>query len=442
MILEYLIPILIILILILLNGMFVAAEFALVTAPRTQLRTMEEKGSAVAARILKIVSDPDKQNLYITTAQVGITIASLGLGMYGEHVVAEWILEALHNVEALGEAFAHTVATILSVSLLTYLHVVLGEMIPKSFALQTASRVAVALYFPLNIANKLFLPIVGLLNRLSLFLIHRFGMVSEQDDNRLFTSGDIEFVVEESLGFGMLEYSDQLFIENILDLDDRSVRQVMTPRNLVNALADDLTPDEIVQTICGTTKTRYPIYHETLDKIRGILHIKDLARYYSQNQRLPEDITDLLRPALYVPESLELNRLLTQFRQHQTHIAVVLDEFGGTLGVITLEDLIEEVVGEILDEFDLETPPIQKLNGTLYRVRGDVILEELEQHLDLSFAKEIEATTIAGLVMTELGAIPQPEDTLTLPEMTITVEEVEQRAIKFVTIQLHEPTNP
>ncbi len=441
MILEYLIPILIIFILILLNGMFVAAEFALVTAPRPQLRTMEEKGSAVAARILKIISDPDKQNLYITTAQVGITIASLGLGMYGEHVIADWVLEALHNIDALGEAFAHTLATILSVSLLTYLHVVLGEMIPKSFALQTASRVAVALYFPLNIANKLFLPIVGLLNRVSLFLIHHSGLVPKQDDNRLFTSGDIEFVVEESLGSGMLEYTDQLFIENILDLDDRSVRQVMTPRNLVYALADDLTPDEIVQTICGTNKTRYPIYHETLDKIRGILHIKDLARYYSQNQRLPVDITDLLRPALYVPESLELNRLLAQFRQHQTHIAVVLDEFGGTLGVITLEDVIEEVVGEILDEFDLETPPIQKLNRTLYRVRGDVILEELEQHLNLDFSKEKEATTIAGLVMSELGAIPQPEDTLTLPEMTITVEEVEQRAIKFVTIQLHEPTN-
>ena len=197
--------------------------------------------------------------------------------------------------------------------------------------------------------------------------------------------------------------------------------------------------EEIVEAICTTNKTRYPIYHETLDKIRGILHIKDLARYYSQFQRLPEDITELLRPTLYIPESLELNRLLVQFKQHQTHIAVVLDEFGGTLGVITLEDLIEEVVGEILDEFDLETPPIQKLAEGLYRVRGDVILDELEQHLDLKFSEQNETYTIAGLVMAELGTIPQDGDQISLPQMTITVEEVDQRAVKFVTIQLHLP---
>ena len=415
MILEYLVPVLIIFVLIMLNGIFVAAEFALVTAPRTQLRTMEEKGSATAARILKIVSNPVSQNRYITTAQVGITIASLGLGMYGEHVIADWILDSLHHLEQLSEALAHTIATILSVSLLTYLHVVLGEMIPKSFALQTASRVAIGLYYPLNIANKLFLPLVGILNQASMFLIRWFGLAPADDRGRLFNSGDIEFVVEESLGSGMLEYTDQLFIENILDLDERSVRQVMTPRNLVYSLADDLTSEQILETICNTNKTRYPVYHETLDKIRGILHLKDLARYYTQHNRLPEDIQDLLRPALYVPESLALNRLLALFRQHQTHIAVVLDEFGGTLGVISLEDLIEEVVGEILDEFDLEPPPIQKLNDTLYRVRGDVILGELEQHLDLNFPAEVDANTIAGLVMSELGTCllytsPSPRD--------------------------------
>ena len=287
--------------------------------------------------------------------------------MYGEHVIADWLLEPLHHFEQIGDALAHTIATVASVSLLTYLHVVIGEMIPKSFALQASSQVAIALYHPLNLTKKIFSPLIGVLNILSNAVINVMGLSPGEDESRLFTSGDIEFAVEESLDSGMLESTDHLFIDNILDLDERTVGQVMTPRNRVYALADDLSPEAIIETICTTTKTRYPVYHQTMDKVLGILHIKDLARYYTENQQLPEDITKLFRPVLYIPESLPLNTLLSQFKQNQTHIAVVLDEFGGTLGVITLEDLIEEVVGEILDEFDQEPPPIQKVSDNLYK---------------------------------------------------------------------------
>lgn len=436
MIAEFLVPTAIILLLILLNGLYVAAEFALVTASRPKLQSMAVHGSSTAAQILKIVSDPHLQNRYITTAQVGITIASLGLGMYGEHAIADWLLSPLHHFEQLSEALAHTIASILSVSLLTYLHVVLGEMIPKSFALQTANDVIVALYLPLNISEKVFYPIVSLMNKLSFALIDITGLLTQNQNNRLFNSGDIEFAVEESLESGMLEYSDQLFIENILDIDERTADQVMTPRNQINAIQLTTPAKEISRIICRTNNTRYPVYETTLDNIEGILHLKDLVRYQIENNCLPEDIRPLLRPTLCIPESLPLNVLLTKFKQSQTQIAIVLDEFGGTAGVITFEDLIEEVVGEIQDEFDIEAPPIKEMDKNRFRVRGDVILDELEQHLHVKFPETVEANTIGGLVMTVLGNIPAPKDAIILSGMKITVESVNKRAVEFLTIEL------
>ena len=438
MIAEYLVPIIIILLLILINGLYVAAEFSLVTASRPKLQSMAAHGSGKASHILEIISDPHLQNRYITTAQVGITIASLGLGMYGEHAIADWLLSPLHHFEQLSEALAHTIASVLSVSLLTYIHVVLGEMIPKSFALQTATSVVTALYIPLNISEKVFYPIVFLMNRLSFSLVELTGLTDRDHNNRLFNSGDIEFAVEESQESGMLEYSDQLFIENILDIDERTVEQVMTPRNQINAILLSTPAEEITRMICQTNNTRYPVYNNTLDNIEGILHLKDLVRYQIENNALPEDIHQLLRPTLCIPESLSLNVLLAKFRQSQTQIAIVLDEFGGTAGVITFEDLIEEVVGEIQDEFDIESPPIKELDKNRYRVRGDVILDELEQHLHVKFPETVEANTIGGLVMMVLGNIPDPKDSIILAGMKITVESINKRAVEFLTIELDE----
>jgi len=440
MISEYLIPTLIILLLILMNGLYVAAEFALVTASRPKLKRMSAQGSDTAGRILEIVSDPQLQNRYITTAQVGITVASLGLGMYGEHAFAEWLLAPLHHFEQLSDTLAHTIASILSVSLLTYLHVVLGEMIPKSFALQKASDVVSALYVPLNISDKIFSPIVFLMNKLSFALIDAAGITERDQNSHLFNSGDIEFAVEESHESGMLEYSDQLFIENILDIDERKVEQVMTPRNQINAIPLSTSAEDIPKIICRTNNTRYPVYHRTLDNIQGILHLKDLTRYQIENNALPEDIHPLLRPTIGIPESLPLNVLLTKFKQNQTQIAIVLDEFGGTAGVITFEDLIEEVVGEIQDEFDAEAPPIKKIEENRYRVRGDVILDELQQHLHVKFPDSADSNTIGGLIMSELGNIPNPKDTVIFAGMKITVESIKKRAVEFLIVELDAPS--
>jgi len=436
---DILIPIVIILVLILLNGLFVAAEFAIVTAPRPKLRALKDEGSKKAEQLLEILSSQELQNRYITTAQVGITIASLGLGMYGEHVIADWLIEPLHSLGHLSDAVVHTIATILSVSLLTYLHVVLGEMIPKSFALHTASKTVMALYTPLKISERVFYPVVHVLNIFSVFVIDKFDLSKNDDDTRILTPDDLEFLVEESMESGLLESTDQLFIENILDLDERTARQVMTPRNRIFGVSVDTPPAEIIQIICDTNKTRYPIFDTNLDNIVGVLHIKDLARWQVNNDSLPQNIREVLRPMIFIPESLTLSKLMYRFREEQSHVAIALDEFGGTAGIITLEDLIEEVVGEILDEFDQEKPPFEHLSESVIRVRGDVILEELEQHFNLVFEDASETNSIAGYIMSQLGSIPKPNERLRINGATITVEEVDGLAILTVIIQLPKP---
>ena len=432
---TYIIPSIIIILLILMNGLYVAAEFALVTAPRPQLQKRAEKGSAIAKNLLQIVSSAESQNKYITTAQVGITIASLGLGMYGEHAFAEWFIAPLHHISNLAEPIAHTLASILSVSLLTYFHVVIGEMIPKSFALQSGVNTIIMLYRPLIISERIFSPIVFILNKISILFLHLFEDSGNNNSTRLFTTQDLEYIVSESKDSGLLEESDRLFIENIIDLDERIASQIMTPRNRIKAIKANSTIPEISKYICSTNKTRYPVYENSLDNIVGILHIKDLARWQTENH---EDNTlppELIRPVILIPESLQLNELLKKFQEEQTQIAITLDEFGGTAGIISFEDLIEEVVGEILDEFDSEKPPFQELAPGVIRVRGDVILDEITQLYGLQFDESSHSNSIGGFVMSQIGSIPEPNDTVNLDTYSITVEKVENRAITSVRIK-------
>jgi CBS domain containing-hemolysin-like protein len=432
---EYLIPISIITILILLNGLFVAAEFAIVTAPKPRIEKRAREGSLAASRILNQLNDPNMQNRYITTAQVGITIVSLGLGMYGEHVLAEWLLVPLSSLGDLADSTSHTIATVLSVGLLTYFHVVIGEMIPKSLALQSAETTALKLSRSMLFAEKLFYPFVILLINLGNWFTRIIGIPPRESGSRLFTPDELEFIVEESYESGLLEPSDQLFIENILDLEERTAEQIMTPRNKIEVIPVTAEIQAVMKIICGTSKTRYPVYGESLDQIIGIIHIKDIARFLVHKVSDKLNLQEYIRPTIYVPEHYPLDELLIRFRSENHQIAIVLDEFGGTAGIVTLEDLIEEVVGEIQDEFDEVIFPIEELSGNVLRVRGEVILKELEQHYDLAWGIP-ETNTIGGFVMFLLGRIPHPKDTLTYDGVKIVVEAVEGLGIKSVLLYL------
>ncbi len=431
---EYLIPGAIILILIVLNGIFVAAEFAIVTAPRTRMVQLAEDGLAAARHVVQVQRDPDLQNRYITTAQVGITIVSLGLGMYGEHVVADWLLVPLESLGRLAEPAAHTVATILAVALLTYLHVVIGEMVPKTLALQSPEPTVLRLDRSMVLVDRLFRPLILVLNALGDRVVRMLGIPPVDHSARLFSPEELEMIVEESFEGGLLEPAEQLLLENIFDLRERTVGQVMTPRTRVVGVSMDSSQEQVLDLLCETRKSRYPVYEGDLDQVVGVLHIKDLARQRVHSHE-EWDLEKLCRPVVFVPESLPLEQVLIRFQGEQLQIAVVIDEYGGMAGMVTLEDLVEEVVGEILDEFDHELVPVEELEQRRLRVRGDLILDELNQLYDLTL-EHPDADTVGGLVMALLGRIPHPEDQVEFGGVGFRVEEVEGLAVQTVIVRL------
>jgi len=440
---ETLLPIFIILVLILLNGIFVAAEFSIVAAPRTRMAQLADGGNTAAQRTLKTQIEPALQNRYIATAQVGITLVSLGLGMYGEHVAAEWILQFIERfwslAEATAESLAHSISTVLAVGLLTYLHVVLGEMIPKTLALQAPEPTVLSLAHPMSVMEIIFLPFVVVLNAIGNVIVRALGVTPPGDGDRLFTPDELEYIVEESFEGGMLESTEQLFIENIFDLQERTVEQVMTPRTQIVGIPIHASLSDVLQRMCETRKSRYPIFEGSLDQITGVLHIKKLARHLNQTGEGAIDLKQLASPVIFVPASLHLAQMLARFRQENAQFAVVLDEFGGTAGIISLEDLVEEVVGEIQDEFDREIQLVEEVSDGVLRVRGDVILDELNQLYDLDLESD-DAYTIGGLVMSLLGRIPITNDKIIHRKVVLEVEAVEGLAVQSVLIHFPDQT--
>lgn len=427
-------PATIIALLILLNGLFVAAEFSIVGAPQTRLAQLAEDGSRLARQVLSVIRHPDRQNRYIATAQVGITLASLGLGMYGEHAVAEWLAKPLQQQAQLAEPLAHSLAIVLAISLLTYLHVVVGEMVPKSLALQSAETTVLRLQRPMELMQRLFLPVVFLLNAIGNGILRLLRIPPVPPGSRLMSPEELELIVDESYAGGLIEADEQLFIENIFDLSHRTVGQVMTPRNRIAGIPAEADEGSVLELVCQSSFTRYPVYEESLDQITGILHTKNLARQQVHRDEA-FDLSQLSRPALFVPESLSLEELLVRLRREAIQMAIVIDEFGGTAGLVTMEDLVEEVVGEILDEFDQEITPIQVLEPGKLRVRGDLLLDELNQHYDIDLTHP-DADTVGGLLMAELGRVVRPGDRLEEGGLRIEVETVNGLAVQTVLIHL------
>ncbi|MFN2250591.1 MAG: hemolysin family protein [Anaerolineae bacterium] len=430
------VPLLIIAFLIGMNALFVAAEFAIVAVPRTRMEQLAEGGSAEAQRVVTVLRDPDEQNRYLATAQIGITIVSLALGMYGEHTVADWLLGPLEGLGTLAAPAAHTLATLLATALLTYLHVVLGEMVPKSLGIQTAEATAIRLSLPMAMLQRVLRPIIWALNGIANWVTRLLGVPPADAHSRLMSSDELEIIVGESAARGYIAKDEHLFIENIFDFGERTAGQVMTPRPRVVGLPATDDEADVLKQVCETRFSRYPVYGDDLDEIVGMLHVKDLARHRLRADA-DFDLRRLARAAHFVPESLPLEDLLAQFREEQRSVAVVLDEYGGAAGIVTLEDIVEEVVGEILDEFDQEIAPIAEIAPGVLRVRGDTLLDELEQHYDLDL-EHPEAETVGGLVMAELGRIAEPGDRVSYGGVEFAVETVEGLAVQTVIARLPE----
>jgi CBS domain containing-hemolysin-like protein len=411
---QLIVPLIIIIILVLVNGFFVASEFAIIGVRPSQMEHMANEGNRRARGILSILESSVKQDRYIATAQVGITIASLGLGMFGEPAIAEFIepyLALLLDIEP-SDALLHTVGSIIGLSTLTYLHIVIGEMVPKSLALAASDR-AVFFVTPIMRVAQVVLGVpVRLLNSLGAFLLQLFKIPPAEGHARLHSLEELELLVSESVEGGLLLVEEEEIIRNIFDFSDRQVGQVMTPRTKVQAIPHDMPMDKVLRFVTASRHSRFPVYEKDLDHIVGLLHLKDLIRQQLNNKG-NLDIRLFLRPAPAVPEDQSVEKLLAAFKRQHIHMAVVLDEYGGVAGIVTLEDLVEEIVGEVRDEFDLEKEPIIELEPGVIEVAGNFLVDDLSDIVFLGEEEDLpDVETVGGLIHTWMGRPPQIGDTV------------------------------
>jgi CBS domain containing-hemolysin-like protein len=410
----------IIAILILINGLFVAAEFAIIGVRPTRVAQLAAQGTRAARWVQGILDDRRKTDRYIATAQLGITLASLGLGMYAEPAIAHLIEDPLHDWFGLEGAIVHTISFILALAVITYLHIVVGEMVPKSLALQNAEGTVLTLASPMRLIGRLFSIPVTVLNRIGLWTLKLLRIPPPGEGSRLYSLDELELLVSESYAGGLLEDHEQELVTNILDFAEERVEQVMMPRPMMTAIPVAIDEKELLALFSATPYSRLPVYRDSIDDVIGVLHLKDLVR--QQLSEEPFDLRALLRPVSFVPETLSVKTLLSRFQRQRQQIAIVMDEHGGTLGLVTVEDILEEVVGEVRDEFDVEEEePLTLVEPGHLVVQGTVQLEDVETYVSIG-RHEHDVQTVGGLVWAQLGRRPQVGDEVAIGNVTFRVE--------------------
>ncbi len=434
------VPAIIIALLILANGLFVAAEFAIIGARPPRLEQLARDGNRAAQWVSDILHDRTRTDRYIATAQLGITIASLGLGMYAEPAIAHIIEGPLHDWFGLEGAIVHTISFVIALIGITYLHVVLGEMVPKSMALQGPERTVLALSAFMRLAGRLFSIPVSVLNRIGLLTLKLLRVPPPGSDSRLYSPDELEMVVLESYAGGLLDERQQELVANILDFSEERVEQVMIPRTLITAIPITIPEQQLLDLIPTSSYSRLPVYRGTIDNIVGMLHLKDLVRQQLAGNAY--DLPVLLRKVSFVPESLPVKSLLASFKRLHQHMAIVIDEHGGTLGLVTLEDLLEEVVGEVRDEFDEgEEAPITLVEPGHLMVLGAAQLDDLAAYVPIP-EHDYDVGTIGGLILAELGRRPQVGDEIRSGDIIFRIIDVDRLAVKRLSIHFPPDTMP
>jgi CBS domain containing-hemolysin-like protein len=422
----------IITVLILLNGLFVAAEFAIVGAPKAAIDARAAQGDRLARLVQRVLRDTQLQDRYIATAQLGITLASLGLGMYGEHVLADAIYYALDSSGVPALIVSHGVSSVTAVAILTYFHIVVGEMVPKSLALQQAERLALWITPPMLWTKNILYPFVVTLNGLGNKLLKLIGVNRQaQNAEQYYTPEELQLIVQESGELGALRSESSAMLQELFEFGDLTAGQVMVPRVRILGIQVGMTPGAIRELLADQTHTRYPVYEKDLDHIVGMVHIKDLLRLLVHDETITAAHA---RAVPVVPETAELDTVLTVMRHDRTQMAVVIDEHGGTAGVVTLEDLFEEVVGDI-EEGPTAGPQVYRDREGRLRVPGTMRLDEVGRHFDLDLEHE-EVDSVSGLILTVLGRPPLVSDSVKWERLQFEVTAVKGHGVEEAAVCL------
>ena len=409
--------------LVLLNAFFVAAEFALVGSRDTRLREMANAGDRKAALARKTVAHLDR---YISATQLGITLASLGLGWIGEPALAGAIERFfLWLPDSLSAIATHTVAVAIAFSIITALHIVLGELVPKALAILFPERVSAWLAAPLiGFAWTLHIPI-SLLNGAANGLLHLVGVRVPSEHERLHSPEEIRMLVEESKVGGQLEQDDAELLAGVFEFSEKQAEDVMTPRTKIMALTDEQTVDEAAEEVAKTGRSRYPVIAESLDEIVGVVHSKDLLGALRTDPN--QSVRAVMRDPMFVPNTREVEDVLADMKRLKTHMAVVLDEYGGTAGIVTMEDLIEEIVGEIYDEHDPDIAQ-HKSPADALLIDGSMEVADFNEEQGMALDNE-DYTTIGGYLFGQLGRLPKAGDRVVVDGRIMEVAEMEGRRV-------------
>jgi CBS domain containing-hemolysin-like protein len=412
--------------LLLANAFFVAAEFGLVRVRETQLKELAEAGSSRARLGHHLSRHIDA---YLSACQVGITAASLALGIVGEPAVARLIAPLFGWLIAISDAAFHIVSFAIAYGVITYLHIVVGEQAPKYFAIQQALPTTLWSAYPLHIFYRTTYPFIWVVNQSANALLKALGM-KQSDMAEAYSEEELKMLVAVASRKGVLQESERVLLDRALDFADTLVRQVMVPRTEIVGIDETATLRELRDLARGRPFTRFPVFHEDLDHVVGVVHIKDLVPAAD----LSRPVGEVMRKPLFIPETTGLDRALAEFRRQRLQMAIVVDEFGGTAGLVTLEDVFEQLVGEVQDEFDRETPAFRSEKDGTWLVDGLGSLAELRERLGLTLEND-PYDTVGGLVFGRLGRLPKVGDVVDVEGRRFVVSALDGRRVSQVRVE-------
>ena len=419
--------------LIAMNGFFVAAEFCCVKMRPSRLETLIQEGNKRAVYAKKLVDELDEA---LSVTQLGITLASLGLGWVGEPFVAELILPVTEYF-GLGATLGHTISFALAFTLITSFHIILGELTPKSVAIANSEKILLSIALPMLIFWKVMYPFVIMLNVTATFVSHHLGLQAAGEGEVAHNPEEIRLLMEESHKQGLVDDTEVDFVDNVFDFTELSVREIMVPRTDMICLYVDKSFEENLETMLEEQMTRYPICNEDKDHIIGFLHVKDLiTKNFSDIKQISPNLSKLARKVFFVPESMNVSVLLKMMQKNRLQLAIVVDEYGGTAGMVTIEDIVEEIVGDIQDEFDEgERAEVEKRADNLFSIDAMLSLEDLDDEFKIKIDDE-DVETVGGWLSDRLGGEPRVGQSESFEGNTFYVEEVDGVRITRILIRL------
>jgi CBS domain containing-hemolysin-like protein len=410
------------------NGFFVASEFSLVAVRRSRIIALAESGNRRAKLLLNLL---DHLNAYISATQLGITMASLALGWIGEPALARLLEAPLHG--RVSDSLRHTISFVAAFTIITFLHIVLGELAPKTLALERAERVALAIAWPMRLFHQVFRWPIQLLDWCGSSTVRLFGLRQTGETTSVYTVDELRQIIDVSHKSGTLEPDEQRLLHRVFEFTDAEVREVMMPRTRVVGLELSAPRDEVVAIVLENMYSRYPVYRKNIEDIVGVVHGKDLLGRLVTGEVF--DLTSIMLPPVFVPEGKKVSRLLKQMQRTRNQMAFVVDEYGGLSGLVTTEDLIEELVGEIRDEHDAgEAVHFQRLEDGSLLVDGLLSIFELADAKKIKMVDDVPYETVAGLILHELGRFPLRGESVAWHDYRLICEEVTHTSILKVRI--------